>query len=806
MKKILFALVSILLLNGVYAQDKVKISELPVYTGTPIGVTVPVVVGGINRKMDGYYFASMKIDSVWFVGNTLYVKKNGVTVSSLHTHPQSEVTNLADSLLARYTKAQIEALLAAKLSISDTSSMLANYRRKTTLIENADLRYSTISGVSLGANLSQLQWGYGFSNTTSYDGSASILQKVDTSEISTKANVTALLLGKQPLLGYTAENVANKGASNGYAPLEADTKIATTYLPAITMNNVYTAGSQAAMLALSAVVGDMCVRTDSSITYVLQVASPSNPAAWVKILSPSAPVSSVNGKTGVVSLLTSDISEGGTTYYWTAARSRAAQSVSAVGLTYNNTTGDISITAGYVIPTTTDISNGNTAYSKRVTAVALSTSTLTITFADASTVTASVPTFNQNTSGNAATATLASNSTQWNGATNNFAVTQTTGLTSVNGFDGSNVMRAFSPAAVQSFIGLSTTNWVDISSTQTITGAKTFSSAITASNFSIGSWTQETTSNHLTLNYSGEKYRFRTDGTFQMLNGGGVEIYKNGSNSVGVGPYYQLVNAASTVSWLMQLNGSNDLDFWSYISGVWGVKQTFKNDGSVVFAAGISSGDITVNGDNKGVYFNGTRNAILGSNATDEVYIAAGNATRITVGATSTTVSTQLGVNTTNPSSWNFAVGANSGNGIRLYSGTSTSNATWDVYTDATYGSIMRMYANNGTTINITMRGDGLATFASSVTATAFYEGSDIRQKKVHKTFASADGINAIQYTFKPSGELKMGYSAQQVRNVLPYAVHEDSEGWLKVDYTSVHTYKIMMLEKRITELEKLLK
>lgn len=633
------------------------------------------------------------------------------------------------------------------LAISDTSAMLANYRRKTTLIENSDLRYSTISGISLGANLSQLQWGYGFSNTTSYDGSASILQKVDTSEISTKANVTALLLGKQPLLGYTPENIANKGAANGYAPIGADSKIATTYLPAITMNNVYTSSSQAAMLALSAVVGDLCLRTDSSITYVLQTAAPSNPASWKILLTPAAPVLSVNGKTGVVSLLTSDISEGGTNYYWTAARSRAAQSVSAVGLTYNNTTGDISITAGYVIPTTTDISNGNTAYSKRVTAVALSSSTLTITFADASTVTAAVPTFNQNTSGNAATATLASNTTQWNGYTNNFTVTQTSGVTSITGFDGSNVVRAYSAAAVSAFIGLNTTNWVPYSGATTTLNLGTQSLYMPSGTLAVQ--TIDT--------YSGTLITFNQNVTL------GSKSFTAGSGAFG-GTVTIGGGSGNTLS-----SGSLDLS----------------KDIGIVATQGIVSGS----------------SRVLSFQDTYQVKV---NGTFGTTGAA--TFAGQTSVNTTNPLSWMFGVGANSGNGIRLYSGTATSNATWDVYTDATYGSIMRLYATDGTTANITMRGDGLATFASSVTATAFYESSDIRQKKVHKTFASADGINAIQYTFKPSGDLKMGYSAQQVRTVLPYAVHEDSEGWLKVDYTSVHTYKIMLLEKRIAELEKLIK
>lgn len=102
MKHLLLTLGIFTILNT--GKTQVKISELPVYTGTPVGATVPVVVGGINRKMDGYYFANMKIDSVWFSGNTMYVKKNNVTVTYNHTHPQSEVSGLIDSLLNKVSR------------------------------------------------------------------------------------------------------------------------------------------------------------------------------------------------------------------------------------------------------------------------------------------------------------------------------------------------------------------------------------------------------------------------------------------------------------------------------------------------------------------------------------------------------------------------------------------------------------------------------------------------------------------------------------------------------------------------------
>ncbi|MDP3394026.1 MAG: hypothetical protein Q8S25_09555, partial [Sediminibacterium sp.] len=75
------------------------------------------------------------------------------------------------------------------LKISDTANLVLNYRRTTTKIENSDLAKSTISGVSLGDNLKSLSTSYGLTGT-GFNGSTDIADwKVDTSAISTKANV-----------------------------------------------------------------------------------------------------------------------------------------------------------------------------------------------------------------------------------------------------------------------------------------------------------------------------------------------------------------------------------------------------------------------------------------------------------------------------------------------------------------------------------------------------------------------------------------------------------------------------------------
>jgi hypothetical protein len=88
---------------------------------------------------------------------------------------------------------------------------------------------------------------------------------------------------------------------------------------------------------------------------------------------------------------TSNIAEGSRLYY-TDARSRAAISESVTGLDYNSSTGVLSTTTGYAIPTTASQTNWDAAYNDKINSAAVSgttTKTLTLTQQDGGTITAS---------------------------------------------------------------------------------------------------------------------------------------------------------------------------------------------------------------------------------------------------------------------------------------------------------------------------------------------------------------------------------------------------------------------------------
>jgi len=116
-------------------------------------------------------------------------------------------------------------------------------------------------------------------------------------------------------------------------------------------------------------------------------------------------------------------------------------------------------------------SNWNTAYNKRISSLGFTSSTVTITLADSSTVTGSVPTFNQNTSGTAANITASSNTSLTSLANLATVGTITTGV-----WNGTAIANAY--LANSSFnIGTTSISLGRASASQTLTGVSVDGSA-----------------------------------------------------------------------------------------------------------------------------------------------------------------------------------------------------------------------------------------------------------------------------------------------------------------------------------------
>lgn len=178
-----------------------------------------------------------------------------------------------------------------------------------------------------------------------------------TGTLSNQTDLQSALDAKIPL--------TQKAAANGVATLDAGGLIPSAQLPPIAITDTFIVASQVAMLALSAQVGDVAVRTDISKSFILQTSPPSTLGNWIELLTPPDAVTSVNSQTGNVVLTTSDITEGTNKYYLDSrvlaalltGFSSSAGTVSAsdsILTAFNKVTGNISNKVDKVSSTTTN--------------------------------------------------------------------------------------------------------------------------------------------------------------------------------------------------------------------------------------------------------------------------------------------------------------------------------------------------------------------------------------------------------------------------------------------------------------------
>jgi hypothetical protein len=98
------------------------------------------------------------------------------------------------------------------------------------------------------------------------------------------------------------------GAALGVATLDSSSKLLTSQLPSIAISEYLgSVASQAAMLSLTGEQGDWCIRTDLGTTWIITGTPPSVIGSWTQLSYPTAPVTSVAGRTGAVTLTSTDV-------------------------------------------------------------------------------------------------------------------------------------------------------------------------------------------------------------------------------------------------------------------------------------------------------------------------------------------------------------------------------------------------------------------------------------------------------------------------------------------------------------------
>ena len=106
---------------------------------------------------------------------------------------------------------------------------------------------------------------------------------------------------------------SQKGAVNGIAELDGSGLVPTHHLPALAITTTQVVNSQANMLALTAQVGDVAVRTDVNKSFILTATPASTLANWQELLTPTDAVLSVDGSTGAITLSGTYLAKAGDT-------------------------------------------------------------------------------------------------------------------------------------------------------------------------------------------------------------------------------------------------------------------------------------------------------------------------------------------------------------------------------------------------------------------------------------------------------------------------------------------------------------
>lgn len=114
--------------------------------------------------------------------------------------------------------------------------------------------------------------------------------------------------GSDPHPQYVLESVI--GANSGVASLDGGGQIPAAQIPAIAITEFLgTVVNQATMLALTGQKGDWCVRSDTGTNWVITGTNSTLLAGWTELVYPAAPVSTVAGRSGAVTLTSSDLTD-----------------------------------------------------------------------------------------------------------------------------------------------------------------------------------------------------------------------------------------------------------------------------------------------------------------------------------------------------------------------------------------------------------------------------------------------------------------------------------------------------------------
>lgn len=194
---------------------------------------------------------------------------------------------------------------------------LPNLTIDSTAIENSDLfgyivEHTDASNLTLDEKLESIGGFSGdyndLSNKPTYTISNVVTDNSEVLGIQVYNDAAGVVYNVMSANTLGTASTCDTGTGAGNIPiLDANGKLNDSVLPALAISDTFVVNSQASMLALTAQVGDVAVRTDLNKSYILKTDGASTLANWQELLTPTDAVQSVNGHTGSVTLTQADL-------------------------------------------------------------------------------------------------------------------------------------------------------------------------------------------------------------------------------------------------------------------------------------------------------------------------------------------------------------------------------------------------------------------------------------------------------------------------------------------------------------------
>ena len=308
-------------------------SKGPFYLNLKVAITP---IGGNSSWDYNKEWVDMGTTSFGAVPFALYAANAGgldqklsITDTTRMLAPYSKMVNaLVASNITSLTAATVNAALNSKVNLVDsgllyiTPTMLAAKTFDQTPITSAITKKLNIAD-STNGYVTPTQLAAKTFDTTSLSNRINLkATNVDLINLTTNvnSNTASITANTNSINSNTASITANTtaiglkldankvGVANGVASLNLNGLIPNNQIPAISFQSATVVTGEPAMLALNnAVVGSIAIRTDNSKNFVLSALPASTIGNWIELVSPAS-VTSVNGNAGpTVNLAASDI-------------------------------------------------------------------------------------------------------------------------------------------------------------------------------------------------------------------------------------------------------------------------------------------------------------------------------------------------------------------------------------------------------------------------------------------------------------------------------------------------------------------